>query len=514
MGWLLLTTRVVLAIVFVSAGLAKLFDPKGTKKAIIDFGVPPWAAGPLRIALPMAEITVAALLLPIRTVWVGAVGALALLIAFSAAIAVNIALGRRPQCHCFGQIHSEPIGWGTLVRNGVLAGLSAAVVFEARSQPGQSIYSALYGMRPQQLFMGTFAVLTMAALATLSWLILHLFRQNGRLLLRIEALEANRAAGQFAHQQMPARPVPQGLPIGSKAIPFDLPKLGGRASLEGFLRDGKPLLLISTDPKCGPCNALMPDIAGWQKSLTAELNVVLLSHGRFADNRAKAAEFGLTNVVVEKDHKIAEKYQALGTPTGVLIRADGTIGSPAVSGADGIRQLVTNKAWTEMGLATLMKSFAQPTLPAPPKPTLPIGSPAPAFALTDLNGKTVESAQFNGNGTMLVFWNPACGFCQRMLPQLKEWEKSRPEKSPQLVLVSSGSREANRAMGLSSPVLIDDKFSVGQRYGASGTPSGSLIDKDGKIAAGLAVGEPTIMEILTGTKDKGNSAKVAVASAS
>jgi hypothetical protein len=34
-----------------------------------------------------------------------------------------------------------------------------------------------------------------------------------------------------------------------------------------------------------------------------------MSHGSYKDNRAKAAEQGLTNVRLEKDHKIAEKYQ-------------------------------------------------------------------------------------------------------------------------------------------------------------------------------------------------------------
>jgi peroxiredoxin len=317
---------------------------------------------------------------------------------------------------------------------------------------------------------------------------LELYRQNGRLLLRIEALEAK---GALAQQPMPVRPTLQGLPIGAKAIPFELPNVqGSRATLDTLLADGKPLLLISTDPNCGPCSALMPEVVAWQQNLAGEVTVALLSHGRFNDNKKKAAEFGLKNALVEKKYEIAEKYHAIGTPTGVLIRSDGTIGSPAVGGADGIRQLVTTKDWTDAGLSAFMKTLAQPPQAAPPKLALPVGSPAPVFALPDLDGKTVESANFDGNGTMLVFWNPACGFCQKMLPQLKAWGKAKSEIAPQLVLISSGSREANRAMGLSSTVLIDDKFAVGQCYGANGTPSGLLINARGRVATGLAVGEP------------------------
>lgn len=500
--------RLLLAAVFVVAGISKLLSGvSNSRKALADFGVPRFFVVPLSFILPVVELVIACLLLPSASAWFGALAGMALLLIFDAAIAANLAIGNHPKCNCFGQLHSKPIGWETFSRNLAIAGVACLLVWQGRVQPSLSLWQFYHRVTPQEAGIIAVAIFACAGFAVGGFLALHLFRQNGRLLLRVEALEANRALA-------PSRPVPQGLPIGTKAIPFDLPKVnGGRGTLEGFLRDGKPLLLISTDPKCGPCDALMPDIAAWQKTLAAELNVVLLSHGRYRDNRDKAAEHGLVNVLLEKDHKIAEKYHALGTPTAVLVRSDGTIGSPAMGGADGIRRLVTNKVWTDGGLAALMKTFAQPPQVAPPKVALPVGSPAPAFALLDLSGKTVDSAHFNGNGTLLVFWNPACGFCQRMLPQLKDWEKAKSEKAPRLVLISSGSPEANLSMALSSTILMDDKFAVGQRYGASGTPSGLLIDADGKVATGLAVGEPAIMGVLTGSKIEPAAPKVAVAGA-
>jgi thiol-disulfide isomerase/thioredoxin len=215
--------------------------------------------------------------------------------------------------------------------------------------------------------------------------------------------------------------------------------------------------------------------------------------------------------MVEKNRKIAEQYQAVGTPTGVLIRSDGTIGSPAMGGADAIRQFVSNKAWTEAGFAAFMTASALPPQPQPSKPTLPVGSPVPAFTLPDLDGSAVESASFNGNGTVLLFWNSGCGFCQKMIPQLKEWEQNRSATAPRLVLVSGGSLEANREMGLESTVVLDDKFAVGQSVGATGTPSGVLIDAKGKIASALAVGEAGVMALLSGDKVTSAVAKIAVA---
>jgi thiol-disulfide isomerase/thioredoxin/uncharacterized membrane protein YphA (DoxX/SURF4 family) len=504
--------RLLLSAVFLVAGISKLVSGVSNfRKALADFGVPTPFVVPLSFILPVVELVIACLLLPSASAWFGALAAMALLLIFDFAIAANLAVGNHPKCNCFGQLRSKPIGWETFIRNLAIATVACLLVWQGRAQPSLSLWQFYRRVTHEEAGIIAVAILACAGFAVGGFLALHLFRQNGRLLLRIEALEANRA---LAQQQLPTRPVPQGLPIGTKAIPFDLPKVnGGRGTLEGFLRDGKPLLLISTDPKCGPCDSLMLDIAAWQKTLAAELNVVLLSHGRYRDNRDKAAEHGLVNVLLEKDHNIAEKYHALGTPTAVLVRSDGTIGSPAMGGTDGIRQLVTNKVWTDGGLAALMKTFAQPPQAAPPKVALPVGSPAPAFALPDLSGNTVDSAHFNGNGTMVVFWNPACGFCQKMLPQLKDWEKSKSEKAPRLVLVSGGSHESNKAMGLSSTILIDDKFAVGQRYGASGTPSGLLIDADGNVVTGLAVGEPAIMGILTGRKAEPTVAKIAVAGA-
>jgi len=244
----------------------------------------------------------------------------------------------------------------------------------------------------------------------------------------------------------------------------------------------------------------MPDVAVWQRELSEELTIVVLSHGRLADNRAKATAHGISNVLIEVDHKIAEQYHALGTPTAVLLRSDGTIGSPALGGADAIRQLLTHKAWTELGLAGLMKALGFPAKPAPPAPSLPIGAAAPVFELPNLKGEKVNSSKLDGNNTVLLFWNPGCGFCQKMLPQLKEWEVRQPPHAPRLVLISGGTVDSNRAMGLESSVLIDGNFAIGGSFGSRGTPSAVLVDGNGKIGSTLVVGAPGVMELLSGIK--------------
>jgi hypothetical protein len=82
-----------------------------------------------------------------------------------------------------------------------------------------------------------------------------------------------------------------------------------------------------------------------------------------------------------------------------------------------------------------------------------------------------------------------------MLPDLKEWEAEAPKGAPRLVVVSAGSEEANREMGLVSPVLLDQQFATGRAFGASGTPSAVLVDSEGKVASEVAVGAPAVLEL-------------------
>jgi thiol-disulfide isomerase/thioredoxin len=111
----------------------------------------------------------------------------------------------------------------------------------------------------------------------------------------------------------------------------------------------------------------------------------------------------------------------------------------------------------------------------------------------------VDLQDFGGEETLVLFWNPGCGFCEQMLPDLKEWEASAQEGAPKLLVVSAGSEEANEGMGLRSTVVLDQQFSAGRAFGASGTPSAVLVDAEGKIASEVTVGAPRVLE-LAGTR--------------
>jgi peroxiredoxin len=221
------------------------------------------------------------------------------------------------------------------------------------------------------------------------------------------------------------------------------------------------------------------------------------------ENKTKAQEHALKNVVLQKDWEVSESYEVRGTPSAVLISPDGKIASPVAGGEEGIRGLLSYAVGERPQLP--MQSQAQgqpcpncgkihaaaPTVGAAQK----VGEEAPEVKLPDLQGNTVELVHFRGEQTLVLFWNPGCGFCQQMLSELREWEQNPPEEAPKVLVVSAGTEEANREQGLSSTVVVDQNFATGRAFGASGTPSAVLVDAQGKVASDIVVGAPAVLEL-------------------
>jgi len=508
----LLIARLVLGAVFTLAGVAKLSDLKGSRQAIIDFGVPSAIAAPLGLVLPLAELSVAATLLAASTAWWGALGALALLSVFVGGITYNLARGRKPECHCFGQLHSAPAGWKTLARNGVLAAIAGFVLwagYEGGAAP--SALSWVGALSTAQLLALLVGVLVLALLAGQWWFLVHLLQQNGRLLVRLEAVEATLAEGgsvlATSQNGTPVRQEAEGLPVGSEAPDFSLSGLYGETfTLEALRTPGKPVMMLFTDPGCGPCNAMLPEVGRWQEEHREKLTLALVSRGEMEENKTKAQEHALKNVVLQKDWEVSESYEIRGTPSAVLVSADGKLASPVAGGDEGIRGLLSYAVGER---AQLPMQPHQPQTQGQPCPNCgkvhaaaptvaaaqKVGEEAPEVKLPNLQGSTVELANFRGEETLVLFWNPGCGFCQQMLSDLREWEQNSPEDAPKLLVVSAGTEEANREQGLSSTVVLDQNFAVGRAFGASGTPSAVLVDAQGKVASDIAVGSPAVLEL-------------------
>jgi peroxiredoxin len=431
----------------------------------------------------MAELAVAVLLLPAATAAAGAAGALALLLVFTAAVAAGLARGVAPECHCFGQLHSEPASPRTLARNGVLMGLAAFAL--AGTLAGDELSAVAWIGRLDAI--GIVALAAGIAIAGLiaagSIAFFALLRSYGRLLVRLDRLEQRLADAGFDLDTDEREPRPTiGLEPGTPAPAFAVADTNGDSvTLDDLLAPELPLLLLFTSTRCGPCQALLPQAATWQRELADRLTIAFANDGSPEDVRAEAGEHGLEHVVVDEGAKLYKQFEASGTPGAVLVEADGTIASWVATGPDWIEDLVE-------------EAVAEPAHAG----GLPVGSPVPAIELESLDGDRIGLADLRGADTLLLFWNPDCGFCRQMHDQLLAWEATSNGVTPRLVVVSSGDPERTRADRFRSTVLLDAEYAVSDAFGAGGTPMAVLLTADGHVGSRVAAGAEAVFSIANG----------------
>lgn len=314
MGSFAIGVQVLLAVVFATAGVAKLLDQRGSRRALIGFGVPQTLAPTVGRALPLAEIAVAIALVPRPSARWGALAACVLLVSFVAGISRAMWQGSAPDCHCFGQLHSAPAGRGTLVRNALLAGLAIVVAIHG---PGPAIHAWIDARSGAELVaVGTgIAAVVLAALSSRLWIERRQLRDD------LQRLRQATAA------------LPPGLPVGTPAPEFELPDLNGETVTLAKLRARDlPVLLTFVRPTCGPCALLFPSLGRWQSSLGDRITIATISSGSVTDNRPAADEHGLVTMLLERADEVMTAYRVSATPTAVLVTATGEIGTePAVS---------------------------------------------------------------------------------------------------------------------------------------------------------------------------------------
>ncbi len=119
---------------------------------------------------------------------------------------------------------------------------------------------------------------------------------------------------------------------------------------------------------------------------------------------------------------------------------------------------------------------------------LKAGTQAPAFALTDTEGRMMSLTDWAGQKVLLAFSSTQCPACKAMYPHLKAF--SEGNQDIRVVMVSRGSVEENRqlaeAQGFGFPVLNWEDAVAGD-YQVPGTPFFYVLDGQGVIVnAGFA----------------------------
>lgn len=481
MDTVLLLIRTLLFGIFVLAGSAKILDPAGSRKALREFGVPGVLVPPVAVILPLAEIAIGILFLFPGTSWFAAAAGGGLLLMFTAGIGWQMAAGRAPDCHCFGQLHSEPAGAKSLLRNLAIAALAFVLLFSGRAVQGPQLASTSEGMAQALLLLFTALVVVAIAAGLRS-----LLREQAAIWKRLDLLELSAAGDQPLDREGTTRP-DDGLPIGAPLPPFTLPDVSGRIVRSNeLISNGRPLLLFFLSPGCTPCKELLPEIDRWQREFAERIDFVFVSSGDPKENLEKFGSVEDRTIVLQKHKEYSEILNAVWTPTALLIDAKGRIASHPAAGDNAIRWLIDRLRKEDLRKEFLY--FASGSeYRRPPK----IGERVP-----DLELAGHGSICSNELPTLALFWSKDCPHCKGMAKDLADWAKQRGPDAPNLLIFADGERSDYEPLGVDSPMVLEDDFATAEKFGMHGTPSAVLIDARGVIVSEAAVGADNIWALI------------------
>jgi len=125
---------------------------------------------------------------------------------------------------------------------------------------------------------------------------------------------------------------------------------------------------------------------------------------------------------------------------------------------------------------------------SPQDSSVKIGSVAPDFELTSLEGQVVRLSQFKGKPILLSIGATWCPDCRKEAPLLEQLHKSHPE----LVVLLVDSQESPAIVqnfadefGITHPILLDSDGSVLKQYQVFAIPTELFIDSKGLVQAKL-----------------------------
>jgi peroxiredoxin len=114
------------------------------------------------------------------------------------------------------------------------------------------------------------------------------------------------------------------------------------------------------------------------------------------------------------------------------------------------------------------------------------GNRARDFTLNALDGTEVSLSDFDDSVVLVNFWASWCAPCRAEIPDFEE--AYRAHKDDGFVVLGINVEEPNKviepfvdSMGMTYPVLLDERGQVMQEYRAMGLPMSLLVGRDGVI---------------------------------
>jgi peroxiredoxin len=342
-------------------------------------------------------------------------------------------------------------------------------------------------------------LLLWVAFLAVCWFCYQLFLQNGRLQLRLEALEQElQAQGVIPDKE---RDILKGVPVGSQLNDFELPlPAGGSMTLSQWR--GKKVLLIFFNPGCAFCIQMLPKLAALTPNADKRTPVpLIISTGDVEENRRIFEQAGVSHpVLLQEGSEVATLYRVPGTPMGYLVDERGQTATELVKGAEdllgllGVRPAQAAKGSSNgKGRRGFSPSLDNSKIK---RDGLEVGERAPEFTLPRVDEGELSLKQYLGQKVLLIFSDPACGPCQQLAPKLENLHR---KGDVQVLMISRGDAEANRQKvaehGLTFPVVLQRHWEISRAYGVFATPVGYLIDEKGLLATRVAMGSDAILNL-------------------
>jgi len=115
-----------------------------------------------------------------------------------------------------------------------------------------------------------------------------------------------------------------------------------------------------------------------------------------------------------------------------------------------------------------------------------VGQPAPDFTLLDRKGKTWTLSELKGQVVFVNFWATWCPPCREEMPSMQRLYTMLPQDKFKMLAVLNNDDPGLAdsfagKLGLTMPILDDQKNQVGQKYGLTGVPETFIVDKQGVL---------------------------------
>jgi peroxiredoxin len=118
---------------------------------------------------------------------------------------------------------------------------------------------------------------------------------------------------------------------------------------------------------------------------------------------------------------------------------------------------------------------------------LEVGSRAPGFTLSDLEGNEVSLAHLRGQPVIINFWATWCAPCQVEMPALEQAYQERKDEGLVILAVNRDedpgavARFFYEELGLSFTPLLDEEARVNDQYRVFNLPTTFFVDGEGII---------------------------------